>query len=66
MFLYSLISAHISCYYSNNKCEELLPYPVKKYLNRKISYQYLVRLECYKLIKHLLDEKKYQAFQMWW
>ena len=38
MFLYSLISAHISCYYSNNKCEELLPYPVKKYLNRKISY----------------------------
>ena len=38
MFLYSLISAHISCCYSNNKCEELLPYPVKKYLNRKISY----------------------------
>jgi hypothetical protein len=38
MFLYSLISAHISCYYSNNKCEEVLPYPVKKYLNRKISY----------------------------
>ena len=37
-----------------------------KDLNRKISYQYLVRLECYKLIKHLLDEKKYQAFQMWW
>ena len=38
MFLYSLISFHILCYYSNNKCEELLPYPVKKYLNRKISY----------------------------
>ena len=38
MFLYPLISAHILCYYSNNKCEELLPYPVKKYLNRKISY----------------------------
>ena len=38
MFLYSLISAHISCYYSNNKYEGLLPYPVKKYLNRKISY----------------------------
>jgi len=37
-----------------------------KDLNRKISYQYLVRLECYKLIKHLLGEKKYQAFQMWW
>ena len=38
MLLYPLISAHILCYYSNNKCEELLPYPVKKYLNRKISY----------------------------
>ena len=38
MFLYPLISAHILCYYSNNKYEELLSYPVKKYLNRKISY----------------------------
>ena len=38
MFLYPLISSHILCYYSNNKCEELLLYPVKKYLNRKISY----------------------------
>ena len=38
MFLYPLISAHILCYYSNNKCEELPPYPVKKYLNRKIYY----------------------------
>ena len=28
-----------------------------KDLNRKISYQYLVRLECYKLIKHLLGEE---------
>ena len=37
-----------------------------KDLNRKISYQYLVRLECYKLIKHLLGEKKYKSFQMWW
>ncbi|AYZ74734.1 type I-B CRISPR-associated endonuclease Cas1 [Fusobacterium necrophorum] len=37
-----------------------------KDLNRKVSYQYLIRLECYKLIKHLLGEKKYLSFQMWW
>lgn len=35
-------------------------------LNKKVSYQYLIRLECYKLIKHLLDEKSYQPFKIWW
>ena len=34
-----------------------------KDLNRKISYQYLVRLECYKLIKHLLGEKNIKLFK---
>ena len=35
-------------------------------LNKKVSYQYLIRLECYKLIKYLLGEKSYQPFKIWW
>ncbi|OWZ83742.1 subtype I-B CRISPR-associated endonuclease Cas1 [Natranaerobius trueperi] len=35
-------------------------------LKRKVSYQRLIRLECYKLVKHLLGEKKYTSFKMWW
>ncbi|WXG44478.1 MAG: type I-B CRISPR-associated endonuclease Cas1b [Promethearchaeati archaeon SRVP18_Atabeyarchaeia-1] len=35
-------------------------------LNRKVSYKYLIRLECYKLIKHILGDKKYNSFKMWW
>ena len=37
-----------------------------KDLKRKVSYQYLIRLECYKLIKHLLEDKEYKGFQIWW
>jgi len=35
-------------------------------LKRSVSYQRLVRLECYKLMKHLLGIKKYKAFRIWW
>jgi len=35
-------------------------------LKRHVSYQHLIRLECYKLIKHLLGEKKYSGFRAWW
>ena len=35
-------------------------------LNRKVSYQRLIRLECYKLIKHLTQMEPYQAFRAWW
>ena len=35
-------------------------------LEKSISYQYLMRLECYKLIKHLLGEKDYEPFKIWW
>lgn len=35
-------------------------------LGRNVSYQRLVRLECYKLIKHLLRAQEYSAFRMWW
>lgn len=37
-----------------------------KGLRRNVSYQKLVRLECYKLIKHLLGEKDYKPFRIWW
>ena len=37
-----------------------------KDLGRSVSYQYLIRLEAYKLIKHLLDEKSYEPFEIWW
>ena len=35
-------------------------------LNKKVSYKYLIRLEGYKLIKHVLNDKKYKSFKMWW
>lgn len=37
-----------------------------KGLGRSVSYRYLIRLELYKLIKHLNDDKEYEAFRMWW
>ncbi len=35
-------------------------------LKKRVSYRRLIRLECYKLIKHLLGEKEYEALRMWW
>jgi CRISPR-associated protein Cas1 len=35
-------------------------------LKRNVSFQKLIRLECYKLIKHLIGIKKYQPFVIWW
>lgn len=37
-----------------------------KDLGREVSYRYLIRLECYKLIKDLIGEQKYQGFKIWW
>ncbi len=37
-----------------------------KDLNRDVSYRYLIRLECYKLIKHIIGEKEYKGFKIWW
>ena len=37
-----------------------------KDLNRNVSYKHLIRLELYKLIKHLIDEKVYDGFKIWW
>ncbi len=35
-------------------------------LNRKVSYRRLLRLEGYKLVKHVIGDKKYEGFRMWW
>jgi CRISPR-associated protein Cas1 len=35
-------------------------------LDRKVSYQYLLRLEAYKLKKHLLTGEPYDPFERWW
>lgn len=35
-------------------------------LKRKVSYQYLMRLEAYKLKKHLLTGEEYVPFKRWW
>ncbi len=37
-----------------------------KQLHRKVSYRRLLRLEAYKLVKHVLGDKKYRSFRMWW
>lgn len=37
-----------------------------KELGKQVSYQYLIRLEAYKLIKHLIEEKEYEGFKIWW
>lgn len=35
-------------------------------LKRSVSYRHLVKLECYKLSKHLLEIEEYQPFKMYW
>lgn len=47
--------------------DERLKQTIKhKDLGREVSYSYLIRLECYKIIKHILGDKKYEGFKMWW
>ncbi|WP_299435231.1 type I-B CRISPR-associated endonuclease Cas1b [uncultured Maribacter sp.] len=35
-------------------------------LDRSISYKRLVRLECYKLVKHVMGMQEYKPFKTWW
>jgi CRISPR-associated protein Cas1 len=35
-------------------------------LNREVSYKRLIQLECYKLIKHLMEIEEYKPFKMYW
>ncbi len=47
--------------------EERLEETIKhRTLNRSVSYKHLVKLECYKMQKHLLGIEEYKPFKMWW
>lgn len=47
--------------------EERLNETVKhRTLNRSVSYKHLIKLECYKISKHLLNLEEYKPFKMWW
>ncbi len=35
-------------------------------LGRNVSFRHLIKLECYKLSKHLLEIEEYKPFKMWW
>lgn len=37
-------------------------------LERRVSYERLIRLECHRLVRHLCDPKRdpYKGFKMWW
>lgn len=35
-------------------------------LGRNVSYKHLVKLECYKLTKHIMDIEEYKPFKAWW
>ncbi|GBU08794.1 CRISPR-associated endonuclease Cas1 [Bacteroidales bacterium] len=37
-----------------------------KSLKRKVSYKQLIKLECYKLAKHVLGMESYKPFKMYW
>jgi CRISP-associated protein Cas1 len=47
--------------------EERLEETIKhRTLNRHVSYKHLIKLECYKLSKHLLAMEEYKPLKMWW
>jgi len=35
-------------------------------LNRDVSYKNLIKLECYKLIKHISDDEEYKSLKIYW
>ena len=35
-------------------------------LNKSVSYKHLIKLECYKLQKHLLNMEDYKPLKIWW
>ncbi len=50
-----------------NGWEEKLNTTIKhRSLNRDVSYKHLIKLECYKLIKHILEIENYKPLKMYW
>jgi len=35
-------------------------------LGRNVTYRYIIRLEAYKIMKHVLGDKNYVSFKAWW
>lgn len=35
-------------------------------LKKKVSYSQLIRLECYKLVKHVIGDEPYKPLKIWW
>lgn len=47
--------------------EERLAETIKhRKLGKSVSYKHLIRLECYKLVKHIMEMEEYQPFKAWW
>ncbi len=47
--------------------EEKLNQSVKhRVLKRNTTYRYLIRLECYKLVKHVIGDDVYKPLKAWW
>lgn len=47
--------------------EERLAETIKhRSLKRNVSYKYLLKLECYKLVKHIMGLETYKPFKAWW
>lgn len=47
----------------NEKLESTIKH---RRLKRNVSYQRLIRLECYKLVKHLLGVEEFKPLVIWW
>ncbi|WDV44538.1 type I-B CRISPR-associated endonuclease Cas1b [Clostridiaceae bacterium M8S5] len=49
------------------KFDEMLKKTIRhKELSKDVTYKHLIKLECYKLIKHIMGEKEYEGFKIWW
>ncbi|MDG4656918.1 type I-B CRISPR-associated endonuclease Cas1b [Ectobacillus antri] len=46
--------------------EKLSQTIMHRHLKRKVSYRYLMRLECYKIIKHVINDEMYKPLKAWW
>lgn len=47
--------------------EERLGETIKhRTLGKSVSYRHLIRLECYKLVKHIMKMDSYEPFKIWW
>lgn len=50
-------------YHFDNRINETIYH---RQLKRNVSYRYLIRLELYKIINDINDEKEYKPFVIWW